>query len=224
MHYCGYIAQVLWPCLVVAIANQVYCCSQSAEEPVSLGELSHIGKFLFVPTDIRHPRPYSTLSPDYKAQIVRKSATLIKSIIQLVSRNDSGLFIQDLVDTPLFREMTRQRALRDITSDMLKGLKISFQSARSGIDGKTRILSIVATLLSNAELRSVLQHRDGKPLTDYEITNARRHALEFGYGGQPITVFKPTQTRIKPRDFIKLTLFLHEDTSTRVGFYEKLKV
>lgn len=146
-------------------------------------------------------------------------------MIQFASRNDkSDQFLRDLLDTPLFREMSKQPTMRNFTSELLCGLKNSFQSASSGIDGKTRILSTVATLLTNNQLKEVLQPTHGKPISDYQITKARRHAAQFGPGGQSIVVHKPTEVRISKSDILRLTEFLHEDTNTKVGFYTKLRL
>lgn len=99
-----------------------------------------------------------------------------------ISQGDGWELLDDIIrKTPLKQQSKEAPNLTKILDDLTK----SYGKENHGSSGRIRLLSTVAIHFSNKELKKAF------PCSDYEITEARRHAKFIG-----VSVTPPKRTRV----------------------------
>ena len=91
---------------------------------------------------------------------------------------------------------------------ILNDLTESYGKENHGSSGRIRLLSTVASHVSNKELKAF-------PCSDYELTESRRHAKFIGAGVTPPKHTRVTRYKISVEDLAVMVNFLHHPDVTR---------
>ena len=79
----------------------------------------------------------------------------------------------------------------------------TYHKEAHGSGGQIRLLSTLAPHFKNTELKTAI------PCTDYELTEARKHAKLYGEGAMPPTLKGIKRFRIPPEDLAFVLNFVH---------------
>ena len=159
---------------------------------------------------------YTNASRATKKRMKATAKTLVKTVVDQcseISKGDGWKSLQEVtVKTPLqhtIKTPTHEDCQNKI-SKVMDGLSQTNQKEAHGSSGKIKVLSTLAPHFKKKELKKAIS------CSDYEITEARKHAQQHGPGA---TANKPKQVRrfrIPPDDLAFVVNFIrHPDNTCR---------
>ena len=96
-----------------------------------------------------------------------------------ISQGDGWELLHDVtVNTPI-QQCASEKKCQQKLSMVMHGLSETYKKEAHGSTGKIRLLSTLAPHFKNKELKNAI------PCTDYELSEARRHAKQYGPGATP---------------------------------------
>jgi hypothetical protein len=165
----------------------------SERYPASSNKLNHGG---------RPRKKFSEGSVSTRRRIKSKAKSLLSELVgkyDEISKGEGRELFEDVCDKVPISSTTDKKLL-----EVVHGIAKAYTKEPPGPAGKTRILSTVANAFSNKELQAKFN------CTDYEITQARRQATEYGPGVTPPKKNKfVTKYRIPLEDLEFVLNFIH---------------
>ena len=127
-----------------------------------------------------------------------------------ISQGDGWELLNDVLKkTPIGINAERNKEAQKL-NNVINDLNTSYNKENRGSSGRIRVLSTVANHFSNKELKKAF------PCSDYEITEARRHATFVGPGVMPPKSTRIKRYRLPVEDIAFVVNFLHHpDNATR---------
>jgi hypothetical protein len=155
----------------------------------------------------RPRKKYSEGGASTKRRIKQQVKNLLSDLVSKydkISNGEGQELFQDVCDKIPISNKSDNKVLK-----IVDGLARAYKKEPPGPAGKIRILSTVATVFSNKELK------DKFSCNDYQIMQARRQATEYGPAVSPPKGNKfVTKYKIPFEDLVFLLHFLHHPDST----------
>jgi hypothetical protein len=155
----------------------------------------------------RPRKKYSEGGASTKRRIKQEVKNLLSDLVSKydkISNGEGQELFQDVCDKIPISNKSDNKVLK-----IVDGLARAYKKEPPGPAGKIRILSTVATVFSNKELK------DKFSCNDYQIMQARRQATEYGPAVSPPKGNKfVTKYKIPFEDLVFLLHFLHHPDST----------
>jgi hypothetical protein len=116
---------------------------------------------------------------------------------------------KDITDKSVLREQdTVQKVNEQKVQKIIEGVSETFNKQCHGSAGRIRLLSAVAPYFKNKELKKAI------PCTDYQITEACKHAKLHGPGATPKSEENVKRFKIPPEDLAFVLNFVHHPDNT----------
>jgi hypothetical protein len=131
-----------------------------------------------------------------------------------ISRGEGVQLVQDAIGNTALKKDTSEmyrilyRMLYINVQNIFEGISDTYEKESHGPAGKIRLLSSIAPHFKNKELKKAI------PCTDYELTEARKHAKLYGPGPTPPPAEKVKRYRIPPEDLAFVLNFIHHPDNT----------
>ena len=156
---------------------------------------------------------YDNASAAVKRKMRASAKNVVKEMIEKcdeISQDDGRKLLDDVMKKTPLRDMQEEKRKPHKWNAMIEDLSQTYGKENHGAHRRIRLLSTIANHFSNKELKKAF------PCTDYEITEARRHASFIGAGATPPNVPRVTRYRIPVEDLAFVVNFLHSpDNATR---------
>ena len=126
-----------------------------------------------------------------------------------ISQGDGWDLLQDVTgNTPIKKFANEGKKYQQKISEVMDGLSQTYEKEAHGATRKIRLLSTIAPHFKNKELKNVFQ------CTDYELTEARKHAQQHGPGATVNKVKQVRRFRIDPEDLAFVINLIHHPDHT----------
>lgn len=152
---------------------------------------------------------YTDASGPTKRRMLSSAKQLVSGVVGKCNTISNGNGLE------LFEDITNSRLSRksigdgeDKVNKVIEGVSKTYYKEAHGSGGKIRLLSTLAPHFKNKELKTAI------PCTDYELTEARKHAMLYGEGATPPTLKGIKRFRIPPEDLAFVLNFVHSPDNT----------
>jgi hypothetical protein len=125
-----------------------------------------------------------------------------------ISSGEGIQLAKDITDKSVLREQDTVQKVNEQKVQKIIGVSETFTKQCHGSAGRIRLLSAVAPYFKNKELKKAI------PCTDYQITEARKHAKLHGPGATPKSEEKVKRFKIPPEDLAFVLNFVHHPDNT----------
>ena len=162
---------------------------------------------------IGRPRVNYTEASEVTKRRMRTSARMVlqNTVGQCnkISQGDGWELLQDVTaNTRIKHCANKGEKYQQKISEVIDGLSQTYGREAHGATGKIRLLSTIAPHFKNKELKNAFQ------CTDYELTEARKHAQQHGPGATVKKVKQVRRFRIAPEDLAFVINFIHHPDNT----------
>ena len=149
---------------------------------------------------------YANASGATKKWMKATVKTLVKTVVDQcneISKGDSWKLLQEVTV-----KMPSQEDCQNKISKVMDGLSQTYQKEEHSSSSKIRVLSTLAPHFKNKELKKAI------PCSDYELTEARKHAQQHGPGATANKLKQVRRFRIPPEDLAFVVNFIHHPDNT----------
>ena len=154
---------------------------------------------------------YTEASTATKRRMKASARSLLEGVVGKcndISQGDGWELLHDVtVNTPI-QQCASEKKCQQKLSMVMHGLSETYKKEAHGSTGKIRLLSTLAPHFKNKELKNAI------PCTDYELSEARRHAKQYGPGATAKKVKEVKRFRIPPEDLAFVINFIHHPDNT----------
>ena len=155
---------------------------------------------------------YTNASGATKRRMLSSAKHLVSEVVEkcnTISKGNGLELFEDITNSGHLRRRTKStQDEENKVNEVIAGISKTYHKEEHGSPGKIRLLSTLAPHFRNKELKSAI------PCTDYELTEARKHAVLYGEGATPPTLKGIKRFRIPPEDLAFVLNFVHSPDNT----------